>query len=104
MTFPQVREHREPVPIRQIQLEEDEVDILMLSDELHGLGRILCLQDRRLVLQVLKYAAKCFSDQEMMIHEQDLCRTECFGLIAARQPYAIQTADIGFCDCEHDFI
>src|SRR5882672_9227606 len=90
MTFPQLGEHREPIPIREIQFEENKANILVLRYDLHGFGGILCLQDRRTVLQVLEHVAKCLSDQELIIHQQDLCSAAGFCLIAARLRYAIQ--------------
>lgn len=47
----------EAVPLREIQIKQNEREVWMLDDEAHRLSAICGLQDRDTVLQILKNCA-----------------------------------------------
>jgi hypothetical protein len=56
----------ESVPVRQVQIKQNEADVGVLRDELHRLAAIRALQDDRIGPQSLEHAAQRVANQDVI--------------------------------------
>src|SRR6266403_4525229 len=67
----QVGEHVEAVAVRQIQVEQDQLEVGMLLDELHRLAAIRSFQNVIIALPLPENALQRLANQHMIINHQD---------------------------------
>jgi hypothetical protein len=68
----QIGKHRESVPVWQVEIQQDQMQIGMCLDQAHRLSGIRRLQHRRLRCQFLENAAQRVADQRMVVDEKNL--------------------------------
>ena len=74
VTLAHLREERQPVTVRQTQIEQDQDDVGLIGEQLHRLGRVRRLEHRGVRLQFLEEATQGVADQHMVIDDKDLHR------------------------------
>ena len=70
----QIRQQRQPVTVRQAEIEQDQADVGLVGEQLHRAGGVRRLEHRCVGFQFLEQTTQRFADQHMIVDDEDLHR------------------------------